>query len=508
MRCTGNIWNRPWLKRSAPVSKLNPKYGDTEKPLVSVCMHIKKYAPHLRQSLDSVYGQAYDNIEIVIYDTSATDESWNIALEYAQKHPGTMTLARNRFDFDKHNEEEKAAGTGRRAKKLENRFRTAAKGTHRLDISPDDVLGPDYIAHFVSVRKHAFKDPGTPLVSVFIYNYNYGRYLRHCFDSVFAQTYRNIEVLFSDNSSTDESWHIALEYARRYPDQMTIMRNRQNMGPQSNSENCYRMARGKYFVLLCSDDAFLPGFVEQCVRVMETNKTAKFTMVHRRIIDAVGNETDEPPFYNQSCIIPGKEQAAVYMMAAVNPSLSQVMYNRELALGHTPTRGLIERWLSYRLMDFNLCFKSDLIYLKEPLVEHRIHSASDTTAIDHSLVEAFIQFVFVQQCAEIARDFNFEKAASRLPQALDKIGSLCLRYCVTMLTEGNEVSAKRYFHLAQAILPAVTETQDYLLIDKLWHSKESEKAQILESLQKSNGGTVRSVSYDPPPGSVHLELKK
>ena len=48
-----------------------------------------------------------------------------------------------------------------------------------------------------------------PLVSVIIYNYNYGRYLSACFDSVINQSYQNIEILFSDNASTDDSWKIA-----------------------------------------------------------------------------------------------------------------------------------------------------------------------------------------------------------------------------------------------------------------------------------------------------------
>ena len=65
----------------------------------------------------------------------------------------------------------------------------------------------------------------SPLVSVIIYNYNYGQYLRDCFDSVFNQTYPNIEVLFSDNASTDDSWAIALEYSNRYPGEIFLAKN-------------------------------------------------------------------------------------------------------------------------------------------------------------------------------------------------------------------------------------------------------------------------------------------
>ena len=57
-----------------------------------------------------------------------------------------------------------------------------------------------------------------PLVSVIVYNYNYGRYLSECFfDSVICQTYQNIEILFSDNASTDDSWEIAQSYSQKFP---------------------------------------------------------------------------------------------------------------------------------------------------------------------------------------------------------------------------------------------------------------------------------------------------
>ncbi len=44
-----------------------------------------------------------------------------------------------------------------------------------------------------------------PLVSVVVINFNYGRFLRAAVDSVFGQTYPNVECIVVDNGSTDES---------------------------------------------------------------------------------------------------------------------------------------------------------------------------------------------------------------------------------------------------------------------------------------------------------------
>lgn len=61
--------------------------------------------------------------------------------------------------------------------------------------------------------------PGRPLpkVSVIVPNYNHARYLRQRLDSIYNQTYQNIEVILLDDASADESRSILDEYAVRRP---------------------------------------------------------------------------------------------------------------------------------------------------------------------------------------------------------------------------------------------------------------------------------------------------
>jgi glycosyltransferase involved in cell wall biosynthesis len=349
-------------------------------------------------------------------------------------------------------------------------------------------------------------DRTRPLVSMCIFNYNYGRYLRECLESVFAQTYDNIEICFSDNASTDDSWDIALEYARKYPGRMSLTRNRINFGSDANLANCMHQVRGKYFVELCSDDALEPDFTRQCVHVMNRHPEAGYVMVHREIIDENGNRTKEPPFYNQSCIIPGPEQAAVYMMAAVNPSISQIMYDNDMAKNKSAAGGIAARWYGTRLQDFNMCCAYSMAYIKEPLLLHRVHSQNDSSRAAQNLLEVIGPFVLFHQYAEIAALHKMTKAELRLQPALDKLSSLCLRYCVQFLCAGNETTATRYFHLAVAIVPGISEDPTFKKLDKYWSSGDTEKMRLIESLQSTNNLASRSVSYDPPPGSVPIEL--
>jgi len=351
-------------------------------------------------------------------------------------------------------------------------------------------------------------DMTNPLVSVLVHNYNYGRYLRQCLESIFAQTYDNIEICFSDNASTDNSWDIALEFAKKYPGVMTATRNRKNSGSDANFQNCLQNAKGKYFVGLCSDDVLMPDFVAKCVHALERHPNAGYAMVHRTIIDEHGRQTVEPPFYNQSCVIPGKEQAAVYMMATVNPSVSQIMYNRAMISGKRARGSVAYRWFGMRILDFNMCCVYDIAYINEPLLLHRMHPHNDTSTVAGNLVEAFGQFVLLHQFADIASHHDrMEKAIGRLPQALEKLGKLCLRYCARALCANDARCALRYFHLALAIMPEITEEPTFQQLQAYWTADTSSKAEIVEGLKATANLISRTVSYDPPPGSIAIEPK-
>jgi glycosyltransferase involved in cell wall biosynthesis len=354
------------------------------------------------------------------------------------------------------------------------------------------------------MRNPSIKDNLNPLVSVCIFNYNYGKYLRECIESVVSQTYENIEICFSDNASDDQSWDIALEYAKRYPHNITVTRNRKNFGSDANFANCFLNVRGKYYIELCSDDALAPTYVSQCVRVMEAWPTAGFAMVHRSIIDEMGRVVEEAPFYNTSCLIPGPEQAAVYMMAAVNPSISQVMYRRLMSAGMSTPGGIATQWYGTRLKDFRMCCEFPMIYLNQPLLLHRVHTQSDSSRATENLMEIIGPYVLQHQFAEIAMLKEMGSVADRLPMALEKLGRLSLRYSARAICAGNNAVGKKYYHLALAILPELSGDTQCCRIRKYLEGSESVRAEIADSFRHDSGLLGRRVSYDPPGGCTPL----
>ena len=101
---------------------------------------------------------------------------------------------------------------------------------------------------------------GLPLVSVIIVNYNYGRFLKQAADSVFEQTYPNIEFIIVDNASTDESADVLLAISKQYPG-TTILRRSDNGGQSLASKEGFEASSGEYVVFLDADDVLLPSCI-------------------------------------------------------------------------------------------------------------------------------------------------------------------------------------------------------------------------------------------------------
>ena len=104
-----------------------------------------------------------------------------------------------------------------------------------------------------------------PLVSVIIVNYNYGRFLKQAADSVFEQTYPNIECIIVDNASTDCSAAVLLDISR-HPG-VKILRRKENGGQSLASKEGFEASSGEYVVFLDADDYLLASFVETHVFV-------------------------------------------------------------------------------------------------------------------------------------------------------------------------------------------------------------------------------------------------
>lgn len=339
-----------------------------------------------------------------------------------------------------------------------------------------------------------------PLVSIIIYNFNYGKFLRECIESAINQTYENIEIIMSDNASTDDSWEIFMEFEQKYRDKFFIARNYQNFGTDHNFAVCWSARKGAFHVVLGSDDILEPTFVERAMHVMQAHPGIGYVMCHRSIIDAEGKKTAEVPFYDRSCIIYPPGQSLVYMMAAVNPSISQILYRSTMLTNErSGTGGLAGKYYATRVLDFNISIEFPIAYLKEPLIRHRLHGNNQNLVASDDLMEIIGFYVLNIQFGDKGLEKGFPELQDNLGKSTEKLSQLSLRYSLRSLLNDDFLQAKRYFYLAHALNPNILETEFGRDLELIFDSKEeSHSKQKAKTLASKTNLVAREVSYPPP----------
>lgn len=95
-----------------------------------------------------------------------------------------------------------------------------------------------------------------PKVSVLIPTYNRAKYLEECLNSVLMQDYTNLEIIISDNASTDNTPEVVRKYLS--DKRLRYYRNEVNVGIIPNWKKLlYEYASGEYGKLICDDDYLL-----------------------------------------------------------------------------------------------------------------------------------------------------------------------------------------------------------------------------------------------------------
>ena len=108
----------------------------------------------------------------------------------------------------------------------------------------------------------------SPLITIGVPVYNGSRTLRHALDSVLAQTLPDIEIVISDNASTDGTADIIAEYADR-DHRIRPYRFEENVGARANYNRVLQLARGDFFKWAAHDDWIAPDYLERCVGVLK-----------------------------------------------------------------------------------------------------------------------------------------------------------------------------------------------------------------------------------------------
>lgn len=132
-----------------------------------------------------------------------------------------------------------------------------------------------------------------PRVSVGMPVYNSERWLPGTIDSVLAQTFSDLELIISDNASTDGTEALCRDYMKRDP-RVRYFRNPKNIGVLNNFNACFKHARAPFFRWHAAADLCEPRLVERCYETLLAHPDAVIAYPRTALFE---NETNDGKEY-------------------------------------------------------------------------------------------------------------------------------------------------------------------------------------------------------------------
>lgn len=233
-----------------------------------------------------------------------------------------------------------------------------------------------------------------PLVSVIIPTYNRPEYLKQAISSAVKQSYQNIEIIVSDNCSSENPQTLVASFA---DSRIKFWRHPENVGMLNNQMNAFKMAQGKYVASLHDDDMWHQDFLAKLVPHLEANCDLILAFCDQYIIDAHGQidaaaTEGNSRSYQRDQLLPGIHQD-VQKIGLVDKSIATaaacVIRNGVVNWDSIPSEigGMWDLYLTY------LCCISgySIYYCPEKLTYYREHEQTDTNISGRRNIQAKIR---------------------------------------------------------------------------------------------------------------------
>ncbi len=127
-----------------------------------------------------------------------------------------------------------------------------------------------------------------PKISVIMGIYNCQDTLVEAIDCIVKQTEEDWEFIMCDDGSYDNTYAIALEYEKKYPKKIIVLRNESNLGLNATLNKCLSVAKGKYIARMDGDDRCAPNRFEIEVKVLDNNPDIAIVSSDMQFFDETG----------------------------------------------------------------------------------------------------------------------------------------------------------------------------------------------------------------------------
>jgi len=210
--------------------------------------------------------------------------------------------------------------------------------------------------------------------------HNAERHLAEALDSLLAQDYQNLELIISDNASSDATELIGRAYAER-DTRIRYHRAETNHGAVWNFNRVFELAQGECFMWAAHDDVRAPGFVSCCLAALDGHPDAVLCCSDVGFIDENSQEVE--PWFDLVPPLGKTYRARVGAIARARYWLDFYGLIRRNALAQTRLAQPV--WGFDVVIGMELCLRGQVLFVPERLFYYRINRQKTTQFVASSL---------------------------------------------------------------------------------------------------------------------------
>jgi glycosyltransferase involved in cell wall biosynthesis len=237
-----------------------------------------------------------------------------------------------------------------------------------------------------------------PLVSFCLLTYNQEDYIGEALDGALSQDYKNLEIIISDDCSTDSTWYIIQKICAEYNGihKLILNKNVINLGLAAHVNKLYyELSKGKYVAVAAGDDISLPQRISYSISFMEKHQDIVAISTGIEIIDSKtqlhskqSNQLKENQIFNLDYYLSNKYQH-------VNgPSR---IVKRSLIEAYPPLKNRCPTEDTTTLLRAFMYGKVGL--LSEKLVKYRLHESNISSP--ENIRKMKLEYIFEQNFIDI-----------------------------------------------------------------------------------------------------------
>ena len=274
-----------------------------------------------------------------------------------------------------------------------------------------------------------------PKVSVLIPSYNQEHFIEQTLISSLTQDYENLEVVVTDDASTDNTPQILKELQIKYPRRLKVLLNQENLGVTKNHTRGLLQCGGDFIVFQDGDDLFLPNKIKKQVFIMLERPECTICF---HDVDVFNSETGES-LYLWSQRFGHREGGIRNLVRYGNylPSVSIMVRRKDIpAYGYDDRIQIGSDWLLW--LEVLSHGRGKMVYIDEVLARYRRHTGNLTNKADWKFQD---------------QHFTLDLIESKWPHLL--FSARMRRSEVYFMQALNSVSARSYGNVARHLLSSL-----------------------------------------------------